>query len=81
MTDLPAPVYIPETIAAISTGAVLSAIGIVRLSGDGVIDLAGNKNAGQGGGTFNLADFGPFILLKTQNCVFRFFQRHFPFKL
>ena len=25
----------------------------------GVIDLSGNKNAGQGGGTFNLADFGP----------------------
>ena len=33
MTEAPAPVPYSDTIAAIATGAVLSAIGIVRVSG------------------------------------------------
>ena len=30
-----------HTIAAVSTGRAISAIGIIRLSGDGCIDIAG----------------------------------------
>ena len=39
MTDAPTPVFVSDTIAAISTGAVLSAIGIVRLSGPDTLSV------------------------------------------
>ncbi len=49
MTDSPAPVSCSDTIAAIATGAVLSAIGIVRVSGSdtlAVIDRVFTPRAG-----------------------------------